>query len=32
MATYCPEKNGPALYMECMECEDKICKKNKERT
>jgi len=30
MATYCPEKHGPALYMECLECEDKVCR-NKEK-
>ena len=23
MAIYCPLKNGPALYLECKECEDK---------
>ncbi len=25
MATYCPQKEGPALYLECQECENKIC-------
>ena len=25
MATYCPYKDGPALYPECKECEKKIC-------
>ena len=23
MAKYCPQKNGPALYTECLECEEK---------
>lgn len=32
MAVYCPVKNGPALYMDCLECEDKQCrKKDKEK-
>ena len=26
MAKYCPLKNGPALYPECLECTDKPCK------
>ena len=25
MAKYCPEKDGPALYLDCKECEQKIC-------
>ena len=25
MAKYCPEKDGPALYLECQECEGKAC-------
>ena len=25
MAKYCPIKNGPALYLECLECDDKVC-------
>ncbi|MBQ6856919.1 MAG: DUF2493 domain-containing protein [Lachnospiraceae bacterium] len=25
MAKYCPNKNGPALYLECQECRDKRC-------
>lgn len=25
MAVYCPEKRGPALYLECMECEERYC-------
>ena len=25
MATYCPDKHGPALYPECLECENKTC-------
>lgn len=23
---YCPLKNGPALYLDCRECEQKKCK------
>lgn len=26
MSVYCPLKDGPALYLECLECEDKPCK------
>lgn len=26
MAKYCPVKNGPALYLECMECKEMLCK------
>lgn len=29
MSVYCPEKNGPALYSECLECENKKCKKER---
>lgn len=25
MAKYCPEKDGPALYADCQECEKHIC-------
>lgn len=25
MALYCPAKDGPALYPECKECEDRLC-------
>lgn len=25
MAKYCPEKDGPALYTDCQECEKHIC-------
>lgn len=25
MAKYCPLKEGPALYLDCMECEEKAC-------
>ena len=25
MAKYCPYKDGPALYLECKECEDRAC-------
>ena len=27
MAKYCPEKNGQALYTECLECEPNACEK-----
>lgn len=27
MAKYCPEKDGPALYLECQECNEKTCRK-----
>ena len=27
MATYCPDKRGPALYLDCKECEQKNCEK-----
>ena len=27
MAKYCPAKQGPALYLDCLECEDKVCEK-----
>lgn len=26
MAKYCPAKNGTVLYLDCLECEEKICK------
>lgn len=26
MGKYCPIKDGPALYLECLECEEKNCK------
>lgn len=25
MSKFCPYRNGPALYTDCAECEDKIC-------
>ena len=25
MARYCPLKNGPALYLDCKECDEKLC-------
>lgn len=25
MARYCPEKEGPAVYLDCMECESRLC-------
>lgn len=31
MAKYCPEKDGPALYLDCLECDTKSCKKQKEK-
>ena len=27
MATFCPDKRGPALYPECKECTEKNCKR-----
>ena len=27
MATYCPDKRGPALYPDCRECDQKNCKR-----
>jgi len=27
MATYCPDKKGPALYLDCRECDQKNCEK-----
>ena len=27
MATYCPDKRGPALYPDCKECDQANCKK-----
>lgn len=27
MARYCPVKDGPALYLDCRECEEKECEK-----
>jgi hypothetical protein len=26
MARYCPDKDGPVLYLDCMECKEKTCK------
>ena len=31
MARYCPEKQGPALYLECQECESRMCQKEPEK-
>lgn len=28
MAKYCPFKDGPSLSQDCIECDDKICRKN----
>lgn len=28
MAIYCPAVNEKVLYLTCLECEDKICKKD----
>lgn len=25
MARYCPQKEGPALYIDCKECDEKLC-------
>lgn len=25
MAHYCQEKDGPALYADCQECEEQLC-------
>ena len=27
MAKFCPVTNDKVLYLECLECEDKICKR-----
>ena len=27
MAKYCPVTNDKVLYLECLECEEKICKR-----
>ena len=27
MSKYCPEKNGEALYLECLECDSRTCEK-----
>ena len=27
MATYCPDKRGPALYPDCKECDQENCKR-----
>ncbi len=29
MAKICPVINEPVLYLECLECDDKVCKKMK---
>ena len=31
MAKYCPEKDGLVLYLDCLECDTKSCKKQKEK-
>lgn len=28
MAKICPVKNGPVLYLDCLECDDKVCLSN----
>lgn len=28
MAKYCPEQNRKVLYLDCLECETKSCRKN----
>lgn len=30
MAKMCPLKNGPALYTECLECEEKSCRETRQ--
>ncbi len=32
MAKYCPVKQGPALYPECLECDEKECEKARRNT
>ena len=27
MARYCPMKQGPALYLDCKECDERECEK-----
>ena len=27
MAIYCPLVNRKVIYLDCLECEDKVCKK-----
>lgn len=29
MAKICPITSSPVLYLDCLECEEKICKKGK---
>ena len=31
MARYCPAKDGPALYLECQECDDRVCERKIEQ-
>ena len=28
MAKHCPLKNGPALYLDCKECDERACESN----
>ncbi len=30
MAKYCPYKDGPALYLDCRECDEKLCENEPE--
>jgi len=31
MARYCPVKDGPALYLDCLECDERECEQEKIR-
>lgn len=31
MSKYCPILKRKVVYLECLECEDKICKKDKQK-
>ncbi len=28
MAKYCPVKDGPALYLDCKECDERVCEED----
>ena len=28
MARHCPLKNSPALYLDCKECDERVCEKD----
>ena len=32
MAKYCPLIDGPVTYLDCKECEEKLCEKTKSTT